>query len=111
MSPMGSYLSPGVYMEEVDKGSKPIEAVGTAMASFIGFAASGPVGYPTLVTSWTQFTETFGGFLPDAYLAHSVYGYFNNGGSRCYVTRLPGEDAPSSTGPLPLAAMPQLALP
>ena len=34
---MPSYLSPGVYMEEVDKGSKPIEAVGTAVAAFIGY--------------------------------------------------------------------------
>jgi phage tail sheath protein FI len=79
-------------MEEVDKGSKPIEAIGTALAGFVGFAASGPVGCPTLVTSWTQFTENFGGFLPDAYLAHSVYGYFNNGGTRAYITRLPGRD-------------------
>jgi uncharacterized protein len=62
------------------------------LPSFIGFAATGPVGYPTLVTSWTQYQEAFGGFLPDAYLAHAVYGFFNNGGSRCYITRLPGPD-------------------
>ena len=34
---MPNYLSPGVYMEEVDRGSKPIEAVGTAVAAFIGY--------------------------------------------------------------------------
>ena len=34
---MPSYLSPGVYMEEVDRGAKPIEAVGTAVAAFIGY--------------------------------------------------------------------------
>ena len=114
MSPMGQYLSPGVYMEEVDKGSKPIEAVGTALAGFVGFAASGPVGCPTLVTSWTQYTETFGGFLPDAYLAHSVYGYFNNGGSRAYITRLPGRDQTDMTtdgrGRAPQLTMPLLTL-
>jgi phage tail sheath protein FI len=33
-----SYLSPGVYMEEVSSGSKPIEAAGTAVAAFVGFA-------------------------------------------------------------------------
>lgn len=92
MSPMGQYLSPGVYMEEVDKGSKPIEAVGTAICSFVGFAATGPVGCPTFIASWTQFVDTFGGFLPDAYLAHSVYGFFNNGGTKCYITRLPGPE-------------------
>jgi phage tail sheath protein FI len=112
---MGQYLSPGVYMEEVDKGSKPIEAVGTALAGFVGFAASGPVGCPTLVTSWTQYTESFGGFMPDAYLAHAVYGYFNNGGSRAYITRLPGsESEPSADGRSrapQLLAMPTLSLP
>lgn len=114
MSPMGQYLSPGVYMEEVDKGSKPIEAVGTAIASFVGFAAAGPIGCPTFVTSWTQFTETFGGFLSDAYLAHAVYGFFNNGGSKCYITRLPGLDqldlATDGRRAAPRLTMPTLAL-
>ena len=32
------YLSPGVYMEEVSSGSKPIEGVGTAVAAFVGLA-------------------------------------------------------------------------
>jgi phage tail sheath protein FI len=88
-----AYLSPGVYVEEVSSGSKPIEGVGTAVAAFIGFAESGPVGQPTLVTNWSQFTKTFGGFVDGGYLAHSVYGYFNNGGGIAYVTRLPGEIA------------------
>jgi phage tail sheath protein FI len=86
-----AYLSPGVYVEEVDRGSKPIEGVGTAVAAFVGFAEEGPVGYPTLVTNWSQFTNTFGGFVRGGYLASAVYAYFNNGGGTCYVTRLPGE--------------------
>lgn len=86
-----AYLSPGVYVEEVDRGSKPIEGVGTAVAAFVGFAEKGPVGYPTLVTNWSQFTTNFGGFVRGGYLAPAVYGYFNNGGGTCYVTRLPGE--------------------
>ena len=32
-----AYLSPGVYVEEVDRGAKPIEGVGTAVAAFVGF--------------------------------------------------------------------------
>jgi len=88
-----TYLTPGVYVEEVDKGSKPIEGVGTAIAAFIGFAERGPINEPTFVTNWTQFTNTFGGFLPGGFLAHSVYGFFNNGGAMCYITRLPLSDA------------------
>jgi len=94
MSP--TYLSPGVYVEEVERGARPIEGVGTAVAAFVGFAEKGPVGQPTLVTNWTQYTATFGGFLPNGYMAHAVYGYFHNGGGSCYITRLPaaaGEEA------------------
>jgi phage tail sheath protein FI len=92
-----AYLSPGVYVEEVDRGSKPIEGVGTAVAAFVGFAEKGPVEdgqpsfKPTLITNWSQFSNTFGGFVKGGFLASAVYGYFNNGGGTCYVTRLPGE--------------------
>lgn len=92
-----SYLSPGVYMEEVSSGSRPIEAVGTAVAAFVGFAESGPLNEPMLVTNWTQFKTTFGDFVDGYYLAHAVYGYFLNGGGVAYVVRV-GGSAPSSNG-------------
>jgi hypothetical protein len=38
----GHYLSPGVYVEEVPSGSRPIEGVGTAVAAFVGFAPLNP---------------------------------------------------------------------
>lgn len=104
MSPQ--YLSPGVYVEEVDTGSKPIEGVGTAVAGFIGFAAKGPVNTPTFVANWTQFTGLFGGFVAGAYLAHGVYGYFNNGGGSCYVTRLPIGEEDEAQEPQALAMLP-----
>src|SRR5579884_213561 len=88
---MPNYLSPGVYVEEVEAGSRPIEGVGTAVAAFVGLAESGPFNTPTLVTNWSQFTQTFGGFAPGSYLAHSVYGYFMNGGGACYVVRIGGD--------------------
>src|SRR3954470_20402500 len=83
-----TYLSPGVYVEETDSGSRPIEGVGTAVAAFVGLASQGPFNTPTLVSSWRQFVSTFGEFVDDAYLAHSVYGYFLNGGGNCYVVRI-----------------------
>jgi len=85
---MPTYLSPGVYVEEVSSGSKPIEGVGTAVAAFVGFAERGPVNDPTLVTNWTQFTSKFGAFMPGSYLAHAVYAYFLNGGGSAYVVRI-----------------------
>ena len=79
-SRMPTYLSPGVYVEEVEAGSRPIEGVGTAVAAFVGLAARGPTNTPTLVTNWSQFVSAFGDFMEGAYLAHAVYGYFLNGG-------------------------------
>ena len=66
---MPTYLSPGVYVEETDSGSRPIEGVGTAVAAFVGLAEKGPFNQPTLVSNWTQFTKTFGGFVDGACLA------------------------------------------
>jgi uncharacterized protein len=88
---MPTYLSPGVYVEEVSSGSKPIEGVGTAVAAFVGFAERGPVNQPTLVTNWTQFNQSFGEFVEGSYLAHAVYGYFLNGGGAAYVVRVGAE--------------------
>jgi phage tail sheath protein FI len=83
-----SYLSPGVYVEEVDRGSKPIEAVGTNTVGFLGESMMGPVNQAVLVTNWTQFVKTFGDFTQSTYLAHAIYGFFNNGGSRCYIVNV-----------------------
>ncbi|HEV7809521.1 MAG TPA: phage tail sheath subtilisin-like domain-containing protein [Candidatus Limnocylindrales bacterium] len=88
---MPNYLSPGVYVEEVEAGSRPIEGVGTAVAGFVGLAARGPANAPTLVTNWAQFVMTFGDFIEGSYLAHAVYGYFLNGGGACYVVRIGGD--------------------
>ena len=96
MSPQ--YLSPGVYVEEVERGARPIEGVGTAVAAFVGFTERGPVNQPTLIANWTQFVTTFGGFLPGGFLAYSVYGYFHNGGGSCYVTRIPGGEGAAAPG-------------
>jgi uncharacterized protein len=101
---MPQYLSPGVYVEEVEAGSRPIEGVGTAVAAFVGLAARGPFNEPTLVTNWGQFTQAFGGFIEGSFLAHSVYGYFLNGGGACYVVRIGASNgpAPNARGELPL---------
>ncbi|MFJ1709119.1 phage tail sheath family protein [Kitasatospora sp. NPDC088346] len=93
---MPPYLSPGVYVEEVSGGPRPIEGVGTSVAAFVGFAEKGPFHTPTLVTTWSQFTEAFGGFADGSYLAHSVYGYFANGGGIAYVVRVGAEVAEAS---------------
>ncbi|MGW7255835.1 phage tail sheath subtilisin-like domain-containing protein [Streptomyces sp. NPDC054834] len=104
---MPSYLSPGVYVEEVASGSRPIEGVGTSVAAFVGLAPTGPLNEPTLVTNWSQYVASFGEFTEGYFLAHSVYGFFNNGGTAAYVVRVGGsaEGAPvdGSAGTAPAA--------
>src|SRR5258708_22503459 len=80
-----SYLSPGVYIEEVDRGSKPIGAVGASTAAIIGESSVGPTNEAVLVTNWAQFTRTFGDFTHSTHLAHAVYGFFNNGGTKAFI--------------------------
>jgi uncharacterized protein len=95
---MPQYLSPGVYVEEVDRGAKPIEGVPTAVAAFVGFTEKGP-REATLVTSWEQYVTTYGGFVDGAYTPVSVYGWFLNGGQRAYIMRVsPTIQIPQSTG-------------
>ncbi len=93
---MPTYLSPGVYVEEVEAGSRPIEGVGTAVAAFVGLAEKGPFNTPTLISNWSQFTNTFGDFVEGSYLAHAVYGYIMNGGANCYIVRIGEDSAPRS---------------
>lgn len=125
---MPVYLAPGVYVEEVESGSKPIAGVGTSTAGFIGVVADnvtmpllpgrtgkkgdGTVepadfysvahdGTAQLVTSWESFRTKFGDKIQpgNKTLAHAVYGFFNNGGTRCWVTRVTeGADAAATNG-------------
>jgi uncharacterized protein len=99
---MPEYLSPGVYIQEVNTGTRPIEGVGTAMAAFVGLAPAGPANRPVLITNWQQYVETFGAeeegghrnpHVNGAFLSHAVYGYFLNGGGRCYVARVDADGA------------------
>src|SRR5207248_10268974 len=108
--PLTNYMSPGLYVEEFESFSRPIEGVGTATAAFVGLAEKGPVNAPTLVTNWSQYSQTFGGFLEGSNLAHSVYGYFLNGGGSAYVVRVGADGhAPTAQAELPSAKDKSLA--
>lgn len=84
---------PGVYVEEIPGGSRPIEAAGTSTAAFVGVAEKGPDDAAVRVTSWEEFQKTYGSFFPQSYLAESVFSFFNNGGRQCYIVRVTPTDA------------------
>ena len=104
---MPEYLSPNVYVEEVDTGAKPIEGVSTSTAGMAGVTERGPIDVPILITSVGEYHRWFGDLLNDVdfsnvngfhcYLPHAVEGFFTNGGKRVYVTRVLRDDAVASS--------------
>jgi len=96
--------TPGIYIEEVPSGARPIQAVGTRTAGFVGKAPNSALAVDTAavaINNWAEFRKTyFPEQNPDDQwtdLAHAVYGFFLNGGSRCYVANV-------GSGPLKSAA-------
>ncbi len=92
---MPEYLAPGVYVEEIDTGSKPIEGVSTSTSGMVGITERGPVNETTLVTGFADYRRRFGGFLnrrqftgANWLFPHAVDGFFTNGGKRLYVVRV-----------------------
>ncbi|KOU08800.1 tail protein [Streptomyces sp. NRRL F-5755] len=133
---MAQYLAPGVYVEEVESGAKPVAGVGTSTAGFIGVVAE-DVTMPlipgrsgkkhdgsiepsdfykvvrkntaTLVTGWEEFRTAFGDLQEgNSTLAHAVYGFLDNGGSRCWVVRVIEGSTDAETDAALIAALDQL---
>ncbi len=110
---MPEYLAPGVYVEETSFRAKSIEGVGTSTTAFAGPTRKGPFRattddqeMPELLTSFGDFERIFGGISDLAlsgtspntnYLAHAVRAFFNEGGSRLYVSRAVGTGASTAS--------------
>jgi len=113
---MGTYLSPGVYIQEVDSGLQPIEGVSTSVTGFVGVTQRGPLDTnpPVLVTSFADYQRTFGGYFQPAFsttppvggeagynfMPHAVAAFFNNGGQLLYIKRAAASAATGGTAPL-----------
>jgi hypothetical protein len=95
--------------------------VRTDIAGFVGYAERGPLpedfepGFDaTMVakrlTSWAEYTATFGSFLANGFLPFAVRGFFETGGDTCYVVRVAATRAAADRQPvaasLPLPAGP-----
>ena len=111
---MPEYLAPGVYVEETSFRAKSIEGVGTSTTAFVGPARKGPFRattdaqeVPEMLTSFGDFERIYGGISDLSlsggspgtnYLAHAVRAFFNEGGSRLYVSRVVGAGAAAASG-------------
>lgn len=94
---MPSYLHPGVYIEEIPSGVKPIEGVSTSIAAFVGAANKGPAGEAVLIHSFDDYERTFGPIAStDDAMGLAVSAYYLNGGKDAYIARLVDSDPPAS---------------
>jgi len=78
---------PGEF-EEDESGEKVLDSLGDPIPVKHNAPAAGE---PQLITSWESFKRNFGDFHADngnKTLAHGVYGFFKNGGTRCWVSRV-----------------------
>ncbi|MBE9594778.1 MAG: phage tail sheath family protein [Proteobacteria bacterium] len=96
---MPEYLAPGVYVEEIEIGAKPIEGVSTSTAGFLGQTERGPLE-PRLVTGFEEFQKLYGGYIAGSYLAYGIDGFFRNGGKRCYMGRILADDSVTAEAPI-----------
>lgn len=88
---MPTYMAPDIYIEEVSGGARPIQAVGTSTAGFVGEAPDPTqhVNEAIAINNWSQFTRNFVAETSKSTpLSHAVYGFFQNGGSRCFVVNV-----------------------
>lgn len=86
---MSPYLHPGVYIEEIPSGSRPIEGVATSIAAFVGEPLRGPVNQPILIHSWSDFTDQFGGITSESdAMGFAVQAFYLNGGKDAYIARI-----------------------
>ncbi|GIJ20391.1 phage tail sheath family protein [Micromonospora lutea] len=99
---MPTYFSPGIYVEEVPSGARPIGPVGTSTAAFVGVAPdrNAHVGEALAVNNWTDFLRLYadGDQVESTPLARAVFGFLDNGGTRCWVVNVGEGGAISGTG-------------
>ena len=95
-------LSPGVLARENDQSfitAQPIQAG----AAIVGPTVKGPVGIPTVVTSYSEYQNTFGAKLSSGsaeytyFTSISAYNYFQQGGDSLLVTRVVSGSFSSAT--------------
>lgn len=96
-----SYTAPGIYVEEIAGGARPIEAVGSSTFGVVGESpnAKAHVDEVVAINNWMHFVREFiGEGDASTPLSHAVNGFFRNGGTRCYVVNVGKGKSISSSG-------------
>src|ERR1700759_657332 len=86
MRPSADPRAPGIYQTYDQVVIPPMSIANTRIAGFVGITHKGPMNEPTRLRNWDEFLEIFG-YTQDSYTSDSVYGFFKNGGTECWVVR------------------------
>lgn len=87
---------PGVYIEEMPSGVRPITGVSTSVTAFVGKAKRGKINKAVHVLNYSDFEKQFGGLDDDSYMSYGVRQFFINGGSDAWVVRIAKDAVPAS---------------
>src|SRR5215470_13272398 len=100
-----TFTYPGVYIEEIPSAVHTITGVATSIAAFVGWAPAGPTRKATLVQSFSDFANQFGGLDSRSLLGYSVNQFFGNGGQQAYIVRLVALNANKGAVPVPASGV------
>jgi phage tail sheath protein FI len=93
----GPYLYPGVYVEEIPSGVRPIAAASTADAAFVDWFPRGTVDRAVRITSLSDFEREFGGLNQNSEASYAIRQYYLNGGRIAWVVRVAAPDAQAAS--------------
>jgi phage tail sheath protein FI len=79
---------PGVYVEELPSGVRPIVGVSTSTTAFVGRAQKGPVDHAVTIHSFADYERSFGGLWQDSRMSFAVRQYFQNEGREAVIVRV-----------------------
>ncbi len=103
MRPSADQRAPGIYQTYDPVVIPPMSIANTRIAGFVGITHKGPMNEPTRLGNWDEFLEIFG-YSQDSYTSDSVYGFFKNGGTDCWVVRVAHNPAKGTVAALEQAA-------
>jgi uncharacterized protein len=87
LRPSADPRAPGIYQSFDSVAPPPLSIANTRITGFVGITQKGPMNEPTRLTNWDEFVELFG-TASDSYSSDSVYGFFKNGGTDCWMVRV-----------------------
>ena len=97
MRPSADRRAPGIYQTFDTVAPPPLTISNTRIAGFVGTTQKGPMNEPTRITSWDEFLAIYG-YTTDSYTSDSIFGFFRNGGTDCWMVRV-AHNAPAGEQP------------